>query len=219
MSRGVFTAFDLGGLANFFGGGIPCFAPTREAAEIESSKTFSKNFMRKYNIPTADYRSFRNYEDARQYIDTIDCSRVVIKVDGLAAGKGVILPESRPEALQALREIMVDNKFGHAGSSAVIEEHLEGDEISILTFTDGKSFKSLPPGQDHKRIFDGNKGPNTGGMGVYAPVSFITGEQHCMIEKTIIQPTLDGLANEGELLNFQNLHEHCHAKNVSRPPI
>lgn len=105
--------------------------------------------------------------------------------------------------MQALREIMVDNKFGHAGSSVVIEEYLEADEISILTFTDGKTFKSLPPGQDHKRIFDGNKGPNTSGMGVYAPVSFVTGEQLCMIEQTIIQPTLDGLANEGERPHFQ----------------
>jgi phosphoribosylamine--glycine ligase/phosphoribosylformylglycinamidine cyclo-ligase len=153
--------------------------------------------MKKYRIPTAGYRSFRNYDTARQYLDTIDATRAVIKADGLAAGKGVVLPASQAEAQQALRDIMVDAKFGSAGQSVVIEEYLEGDEISILTFSDGKTFKSLPPGQDHKRILDGNKGPNTGGMGIYAPLSFVTPDQMREIESVIIEPTLNGLRAEG----------------------
>jgi phosphoribosylamine--glycine ligase/phosphoribosylformylglycinamidine cyclo-ligase len=177
--------------------GIPCFAPTKEAAEIEGSKRYAKDLMKKFNIPTAAYQSFDNYDATQQYLDTVDAAKVVIKVDGLAAGKGVVLPTSRAEAQQTLREFMVQEKFGPAGRSVVIEEYLEGDEISILTFCDGKTFKSLPPGQDHKRIFDGNKGPNTGGMGVYAPLSFVTPDDMRNFDNAIIQPTLDGLRNEG----------------------
>ncbi|KAK4107773.1 phosphoribosylamine--glycine ligase [Canariomyces notabilis] len=178
--------------------GIPCFAPSKEAAEIEGSKALAKRFMQKYKIPTASYQSFDSYDAAQQYLNTVDATRVVIKADGLAAGKGVILPTTQAEAKSALREIMIDAKFGPAaGRSVVIEEYLEGDEISVLTFTDGKTFKSLPPGQDHKRIFDGNKGPNTGGMGVYAPLPFVSPEVMQEIERVIIRPTLDGLRAEG----------------------
>ncbi|KAK4102571.1 putative bifunctional purine Ade1 [Parathielavia hyrcaniae] len=177
------------GIEGFFRNtGIPCFAPTKEAAEIEGSKSFAKDFMRKYKIPTASYQPFGNYQDGKRYLKAVDATRVVIKVDGLAAGKGVVLPRSQTEAFDTLREIMVDAKF-----------YLEGDEFSILTFCDGKTFKSFPAGQDHKRIFDGNQGPNTGGMGVYAPQSFVTPDRLREIEHAIIQPTLDGLQAEGAL--------------------
>ncbi|KAH7017143.1 putative bifunctional purine Ade1 [Ilyonectria destructans] len=188
----------IDGIEGYFrGSGIPCFAPTKEAAEIEGSKKFAKDIMRKYNIPTASYESFNTFEAASLYLKQVDAGRVVIKVDGLAAGKGVVLPANQTEAQDALREMMVEEKFGTAGQSVVIEEYLEGDEISVLTFSDGKTFKSLPPGQDHKRIFEGNKGPNTGGMGVYAPVSFVSPAQMATIEETILQPTFDGLKHEG----------------------
>ena len=163
--------------------------------------------MAKYGIPTASYRSFESYEPARKYLDDLDSgSDVVLKVDGLAAGKGVVLPETREEAKAALEEMMLSGKFGDAGKSVVIEEFLAGDEISILTFSDGKTHKSLPPGQDHKRIFDGNEGPNTGGMGVYAPVPFVTDDQMSEIDRTILQPTLEGMESEGN---------YCHATCLS----
>jgi phosphoribosylamine-glycine ligase len=153
--------------------------------------------MKKYGIPTADYQSFCSYDDAKRYLDHVSGSRVVIKVDGLAAGKGVILPASQAEAQLALHDIMIGKKFGAAGQSVVIEEFLEGNEISILTFCDGETFVSLPPGQDHKRILDGNRGLNTGGMGVYAPLHFVGPDQLRDIDNDIIRPTLDGLKAEG----------------------
>lgn len=187
------------GIEGFFKDvGIPCFAPTKEAAELEGFKTFAKDFMAKYNIPTAAYRNFDDIESAKTYVQEAD-HRVVIKADGLAAGKGVVLPETKQEALSELDSIMkADGKFSTAGSSVVIEEFMEGDEISILTFSDGKTFRSLPPGQDHKRVFEGNKGPNTGGMGVYSPVPFATQDVLDEIDRSILQPTLDGLEKEGE---------------------
>jgi phosphoribosylamine--glycine ligase/phosphoribosylformylglycinamidine cyclo-ligase len=154
---------------------IPCFAPSLGAAEHEGSKVFAKAFMERHSIPTAKYHSFDKLNDALSYIHTVD-HRIVIKADGLAAGKGVILPETKEEAIKKLYSIMNDGKFSTAGSSVVIEEYMEGDEISILTFSDGKKFYSLPPGQDHKRALEGNKGPNTGGMGVYSPVPFVAQE-------------------------------------------
>lgn len=187
------------GIEGFFKAvGIPCFAPTREAAELEGSKTFAKDFMQKYNIPTAAYRNFDHVEGAKAYVQEVD-RRVVIKADGLAAGKGVVLPETKQEAMSELESIMrSDGKFSAAGSSVVIEEFMEGDEISILTFSDGKTFRSLPPGQDHKRVFEGNRGPNTGGMGVYSPVPFATRHVLDEIDRSILQPTLAGLQKEGE---------------------
>lgn len=155
--------------------------------------------MLKYGIPTAAYQAFEDYELAKKYLQQFgDATRVVIKVDGLAAGKGVVLPVCQAEAQHALHEIMVERKFGTAGDSIVIEEFMEGDEISVLTFSDGKTFKSFPVGQDHKRIFENNQGPNTGGMGVYAPVPFLSPEQMTLIENTILEPTFDGLQCEGE---------------------
>ncbi|KAF4971200.1 hypothetical protein FSARC_1922 [Fusarium sarcochroum] len=179
---------------------IPCFAPSREAAELEGSKVFAKAFLKKHKIPTANHNSFDNLEDASRYVRDVFTHkdrRVVIKADGLAAGKGVVLPETLEQTLVELRSIMEDGKFSTAGSSVVIEEYMEGDEVSILTFSDGKTFFSLPPGQDHKRIFEDNKGPNTGGMGVYSPVPFVTPEMSKRIDETIVNPTFEALEEEG----------------------
>ncbi|KAK2615481.1 hypothetical protein N8I77_002231 [Diaporthe amygdali] len=184
------------GIEGFFRGSIPCFAPSKEAAEVEGSKVFAKNFMKKYQIPTAEYHHFDNYDEASQYLDSTN-HRIVIKVDGLAAGKGVVLPQTREEAQDFLRNIMVEAKFGPAGQSVVIEDFMDGDEISVSTFSDGKTFKSLPPGQDHKRVFEGDRGPNTGGMGVFAPVDFVSRGQMRGIDQKILRPTFDGLKAEG----------------------
>ncbi|KAG4034124.1 hypothetical protein MFRU_003g00990 [Monilinia fructicola] len=184
------------GIADYFRTvNIPCYGPSKLAARLEGSKAFSKDFMKKYNIPTAAYENFTNYEDARKYIDSIS-HNVVIKASGLAAGKGVIIPTSKEEAHQALKDIMLDREFGDAGDEVVIEEFLEGDELSILTFCDGSHMISLPPAQDHKRIFDGDQGPNTGGMGCYAPTNIATKELIEEIEKTVLEPTLRGMRKE-----------------------
>jgi phosphoribosylamine--glycine ligase / phosphoribosylformylglycinamidine cyclo-ligase len=181
---------------------IACFGPTKEAAKIEGSKVFSKDFMQRHDIPTAKYCNFSDYDSARQYVDTID-HPIVIKASGLAAGKGVIIPQNNAGALTALREIMLDGKFGDAGKDVVIEEFLEGDELSILTFSDGTTFKSMPPAQDHKRIYDGDKGPNTGGMGCYAPAKIPSPSLLDEINKTILEPTFAGLRQEGNHLLTQ----------------
>lgn len=152
--------------------------------------------MQRHGIPTAKYHNFNDYKSARDYLETASY-RVVIKVSGLAAGKGVILPETPEEAQSALKEMMLEEKFGSAGSSVVIEEYLEGDEISILTLSDGVTTRTLSPAQDHKRIFDGDSGPNTGGMGVYAPVPMVTSTMMNEIEETILKPTFEGLEAEG----------------------
>ncbi|KOS22351.1 Bifunctional purine biosynthetic protein ADE1 [Escovopsis weberi] len=175
--------------------GIPCFGPSKEAARLEGSKTYSKDFMKKYNVPTAAYENFSDYAKAVAYIDSVGHD-VVIKATGLAAGKGVILPQTKDEAKDALKQIMVDRAFGNAGSEVVIEELLLGDELSVLTFSDGYTFKSLPLAQDHKRIFDGDEGPNTGGMGCYAPTNITTKELVAKIDKDILEPTFAGLRRE-----------------------
>jgi len=160
--------------------------------------------MAKYNIPTAAYQTFTSHAAAEHHLSTSDPTRIVIKADGLAAGKGVVLPASHAEASQALREIMLDGKFGAAaGSAVVIEEFLEGEEISLLTFCDGKTFKSLPPGQDHKRALDGHQGPNTGGMGVYCPTPFVSEADLRLIDERILKPTFDGLKAEGEFSGLE----------------
>ncbi|KAJ9150805.1 Bifunctional purine biosynthetic protein ADE1 [Pleurostoma richardsiae] len=175
--------------------GIPCFGPSAEAARMEGSKTFSKDFMRRHKIPTAAYENFSNFAEASKYIDCVQHD-VVIKATGLAAGKGVIIPSTKQEAQEALKQIMLDKQFGSAGEEVVIEEYLSGDELSILSFCDGFTIKSLPPAQDHKRIFDGDQGPNTGGMGCYAPTNIATPELLAQIEKSILQPTIEGMRKE-----------------------
>lgn len=175
--------------------GIRCYGPSKEAARMEGSKTFSKDFMKKWNIPTAAYENFSDYEAAKKYLDSVD-HNVVIKASGLAAGKGVIIPTTKEEAQSALKEIMLDREFGSAGDEVVIEEFLEGDELSILTFSDGQNIFSLPPAQDHKRIFDGDLGPNTGGMGCYAPTNIAPPSFIEEVTRTILQPTIDGMRKD-----------------------
>lgn len=152
--------------------------------------------MKRHNIPTAEYGNFSQYEPARQYLDSVS-HPIVIKADGLVGGKGVIIPTSKEEAHKVLRDIMVDHEFGEAGNEVVIEEFLEGDELSIITFTDGYTIRSLPPAQDHKRAFDGDQGPNTGGMGCYAPTRIAPKEVREEIDRVIIQPSVDGMRRDG----------------------
>lgn len=163
---------------------------------MEGSKTFSKDFMKKYSIPTARYENFSSYEAAKEYLDKVDY-RVVIKADGLAGGKGVIIPKDKEEAQEALKDIMQNQEFGAAGNSVVIEEFLEGDEISILSLSDGKSLLSFPPAQDHKRIGEGDTGPNTGGMGTYAPAPVATKAILEQIEHDTLLPTIRGMEKDG----------------------
>lgn len=179
---------------------IKVFGPSKQAATMEGSKTFSKDFMKRHNIPTAAYENFSSYDKAKEYLDKVwESYPVVLKADGLAAGKGVIIPTTKDEAHAALKEIMLDKAFGDAGNEVVIEEFLEGHEISILSFCDGKVAKSLPPAQDHKRIFDNDQGPNTGGMGTYAPAptKIVSKEVLQEIKRTVLEPTLKGMAGEG----------------------
>jgi phosphoribosylamine--glycine ligase/phosphoribosylformylglycinamidine cyclo-ligase len=176
--------------------GVKAFGPSEAAATMEGSKTFSKDFMKRHRIPTAAYENFSSYDAATQYLDTISHD-VVIKASGLAAGKGVIIPTSKQEAQDALKDIMLTKEFGTAGDEVVIEEFMTGDELSILTFSDGHTIKSLPPAQDHKRIFDNDQGPNTGGMGTYAPTRIAPPELLAQIDKDILQPTIDGMRKEG----------------------
>lgn len=176
--------------------GIPVFGPSAKAAVMEGSKAFSKIFMDKHNIPTARFKNFTNVDDARKHIEEIDY-KIVLKADGIAAGKGVLIPQTKEEALAGLDEIMVAKNFGSAGDEIVIEEFLEGDELSILTITDGYSFFNLPAAQDHKRIGDGDLGLNTGGMGAYAPAPIATPAVLAKIDELIIKPTIDGMRQDG----------------------
>ena len=184
------------GVKEFFSAAnIRCFGPSKKAARMEGSKAFSKDFMRRHGIPTAAFRSFTDYEAAREYLDSVSHD-VVIKADGLAAGKGVLLPKTKQEAHDGLTQIMVAREFGAAGSQVVIEEFLEGEELSVLSFSDGYTIRSLPPAQDHKRVFDGDEGPNTGGMGCYAPTRVASNELIAQIDREIVQPTIDNLRRE-----------------------
>jgi phosphoribosylamine--glycine ligase len=175
---------------------IKAFGPSQAAATMEGSKTFSKDFMKRHNIPTAAYENFSSHDAAAKYLDSIS-HPVVIKASGLAAGKGVIIPQTKEEAHAALKDIMLSKEFGSAGDEVVIEEFLTGDELSILTFSDGHTIKSLPPAQDHKRIFDNDMGPNTGGMGTYAPTRIAPPELLAQIDRDVLQPTIDGMRAEG----------------------
>lgn len=176
--------------------GIPCFGPEKKAAIIEGSKVFSKNLMKKYGIPTAAYETFGTAEEAREYIKTAPMP-IVIKADGLALGKGVLICKTRDEAFEALHEIMEDKMFGESGSHVVIEEFLEGPEVSVLSFTDGKTVIPMVSSMDHKRAGNNDTGLNTGGMGTVAPNPYYTPEvaQRCM--KEIFLPTVDAMNKEG----------------------
>lgn len=175
---------------------ISIFGPSKAAARMEGSKAFSKEFMKRHNIPTSVYQTVTTLADGTAFLDAHKDKKWVIKADGLAAGKGVIIPETHEEACAALSSIMIDRDFGSAGDAVVIEEFLEGEEISILTFSDGYTFKSLPAAQDHKRINDGDQGLNTGGMGCYGPAAVATPEILRRIDLEILQPTFDGMRQE-----------------------
>lgn len=188
LADGIVDAFEAAG--------IPAFGPNKAAAEIEGSKIFMKNLLKKYNIPTAKYETFTDYEAASAYLKE-QSAPIVIKADGLAAGKGVTVAATLEEAEEALRSIMVDKVFGDAGNQVVIEEFLEGQEMSILAFVDGETVKPMVPAQDHKPVFDGDKGPNTGGMGTYTPLPHI---DPAIVEDAIvniIHPTAKAMVSEG----------------------
>ncbi|MEN1989680.1 phosphoribosylamine--glycine ligase [Paenibacillus hubeiensis] len=188
LADGIVDAFDSTG--------IPVFGPRRNAAEIEGSKTFMKDLLHKYSIPTAAYEKFDNYEQAQAYLDQQPVP-IVIKADGLAAGKGVTVAQSREEANQALRSIMVDKVFGEAGAKVIIEEFLAGQEMSILAFVDGETVRPMAAAQDHKPVFDNDEGPNTGGMGTYSPLPHIASSIIEEAVETIIKPTAKAMVAEG----------------------
>ncbi len=187
LAGGIVDAFEKENLK--------VFGPKQNAAILESSKAFSKDLMKKYNIPTASYETFYDYEDAKKYLEKQNMP-IVLKADGLALGKGVLICSTMEEAQQGLKEMMQEHKFGSAGNAVVIEEFLEGPEVSVLSFCDGKTVVPMVSAQDHKRAFDNDKGLNTGGMGTFSPSKFYTQEmaEECM--KTIFQPTVDAMIKE-----------------------
>jgi phosphoribosylamine---glycine ligase len=185
------------GIVNLFEKrGLSVFGPKKEAAIIEGSKSFAKDLMKKYQIPTAAYETFTDYESALSYLHQVGAP-IVIKADGLAAGKGVIVAMSMEEAEQALHDMMQDEVFGSAGATVVIEEFLQGEEMTLLSFVDGKNVKQMETSQDHKAVFNGNQGPNTGGMGTYSPVSHIPQPLVEDIMKDIVKPAVAAMAAEG----------------------
>ncbi|MCL2440338.1 MAG: phosphoribosylamine--glycine ligase [Treponema sp.] len=178
--------------------GVRCFGPDKKAARLESSKVFSKNLMKKYNIPTAKYEIFTNSDDACNYIKSDSVVfPIVIKADGLALGKGVIIADNQTQAIDAVFSIMMEKRFGNSGSSIVIEEYLKGPEVTVLAFTDGKTIVPLVSSMDHKTVFDDNKGPNTGGMGAIAPNPHYSDEIAKECEKKIFLPTIRAMQQEG----------------------
>ncbi len=176
--------------------GIKCFGPRKNAAIIEGSKIFAKDLMKKYGIPTAAYEVFSDMDSALKYIETAPLP-TVIKADGLALGKGVVIAETREDAENAVRSMMEDKVFGESGSRVVIEEFLTGPEVSVLSFTDGKTLVPMISSMDHKRAFDGDKGPNTGGMGVIAPNPYYTDDVAKQCMDTIFMPTIKAMNSEG----------------------
>ena len=177
-------------------GGIRCFGPKQAAAQIEASKVFAKDFMRRHHIPTARYATFTQLDEAIRYVESVDYP-IVIKASGLAAGKGVILPDTDEEARSMLKAILVDKTFGEAGDEVVIEERLMGQEVSLMAFTDGITIAPMLPAQDHKRLLDGDQGPNTGGMGAYAPAPIFTRELMDEAIESVLKPAIHGLKEEG----------------------
>ena len=176
--------------------GLRIFGPTQLAAQLESSKDFSKAFMKRHGIPTADYQTFSNASEAHNYIDQKGAP-IVIKADGLAAGKGVVVAMSLPEAHMAVDMMLSDNKLGNAGARVVIEEFLIGEEASFIVLVDGKNVVPLATSQDHKRLHDGDQGPNTGGMGAYSPAPLVTPQIHARAMREVIMPTILGMKADG----------------------
>lgn len=188
LVAGVVDAFEAEGLR--------VFGPNKAAAILEGSKAFSKDLMKKYNIPTAAYENFDNPEDALTYLETAKFP-IVLKADGLALGKGVLICNTLEEAKDGVKSIMLDKKFGTAGNTMVIEEFMTGREVSVLSFVDGKTIKTMTSAQDHKRAKDGDEGLNTGGMGTFSPSPFYTKEVEEFCEKYVYQATVDAMRKEG----------------------
>ena len=186
----------LGAVDQFTAAGLPCFGPTQAAAQLEGSKAFSKDFMRRHNIPTAAYASFTDVADATKYIQE-NGAPIVVKADGLAAGKGVVVAQSEEEAIAAVQDMLSGNGFGEAGHKVVIEEFLQGEEASFICLCDGKTAVPFASSQDHKARDDGDRGPNTGGMGAYSPASVVTNDVHKLAMEKVINPTLAGMAADG----------------------
>ncbi len=188
LAAGLVDAFQAAGLK--------IFGPTQRAAQLESSKDFAKSFMARHRIPTADYRTFTDARSAHQYIDTHGVA-VVVKADGLAAGKGVVVATDLRQAHDAVDRMLVDNKMGAAGNRVVIEDFLEGEEASFIAMVDGRHALPLATSQDHKRLADGDAGPNTGGMGAYSPAPVVTPSIHAKVMREVIQPVIAGMEQEG----------------------
>ena len=187
----------VAGLADVFKRrGLPVFGPSKAAAQLEGSKAFSKELMAKYNIPTAFFKICEDIETAKAYVEEKGAP-IVVKADGLAAGKGVVVAMTKAEALEAIDEMMGDHKFGAAGARLVLEEYMEGEEASLLAFTDGKTVVPMIAAQDHKRVFDGDEGPNTGGMGTYAPAPVMTDILRLKATELILKPIVEAMAKEG----------------------
>ena len=176
--------------------GLKIFGPTQAAAQLESSKDFAKSFMSRHDIPTAKYQTFSELQAAHDYINT-QGAPIVIKADGLAAGKGVVVAMNIEEAHAAVDMMLSDNKLGDAGARVVIEEFLVGEEASFIVMVDGKNVLALATSQDHKRLLDNDEGPNTGGMGAYSPAAIVTPQLHARVMREIIQPTVQGMAKDG----------------------
>ncbi len=188
LVMGIVDAFQTAGLR--------CFGPTQGAAQLEGSKAFTKDFLARHNIPSADYGNFTDLDEALAYLKQHGAP-IVIKADGLAAGKGVIVAMTMDEAEAAVRDMLAGNAFGEAGHRVVIEEFLEGEEASFICMVDGKNILPMATSQDHKRVGEGDTGPNTGGMGAYSPAPVVTPEIHDRIMKEVIEPTVKGMADEG----------------------
>ena len=187
----------VAGLADVFKRrGLPVFGPSKAAAQLEGSKAFSKELMAKYNIPTAFFKICEAIETAKAYVEEKGAP-IVVKADGLAAGKGVVVAMTKQEALDAIDDMMGDHKFGAAGARVVLEEYMEGEEASLLAFTDGKTVVPMIAAQDHKRVFDGDEGPNTGGMGTYAPAPVMTDILRLKATELVLKPVVAAMAKEG----------------------
>ncbi len=176
--------------------GLKIFGPTKKAAQLESSKDFAKAFMKRHGIPTAAYQTFADAKSAHEYIDQ-QGAPIVVKADGLAAGKGVVVATTLTEAHEAVDMMLSDNRLGDAGARVVIEEFLEGEEASFIVMVDGKNILPLATSQDHKRLLDNDEGPNTGGMGAYSPAPIVTPQLHARVMREIILPTVHGMAKDG----------------------
>ena len=188
LVKGIVDTFQQAGLA--------CFGPSAKAAQLEGSKSFCKDFMARHNIPTAEYRTFTDQKQAISYIRQKGAP-IVVKADGLAAGKGVIVAQTEQEAIAAVEDMLSGNIFGEAGSRVVIEEFLQGEEASFIVIADGKHALPMATSQDHKARDNGDKGPNTGGMGAYSPAPVVTPEIHQWVMENVIKPTLRGMSNDG----------------------